>query len=190
MTATESKGLCDAVCSLGSHGHAYENKFGEAIIVSSDGDYAGLVKFLKKARKIKDNIVTARRRARQRAVLARPGRTTKPTSSACCRCCPRCWPNCARSRDRGRWGMASDRGTPAAGPDDARGGAGPWAPAPEAASSWTSSPPSRRRSPRRRAPRRDGARTRAVGHPQRRRRRAHVGPGHDHRHQATRSPSL
>jgi len=40
------KGNCDADLVLQSVCDAYENKFDKAIIVSSDGDYAGLVKFL------------------------------------------------------------------------------------------------------------------------------------------------
>lgn len=40
------KGNCDADLVLQAARDAYENKFNKAIIVSSDGDYAGLVKFL------------------------------------------------------------------------------------------------------------------------------------------------
>lgn len=40
------KGNCDADLVLQSVCDAYENKFDRAVIVSSDGDYAGLVKFL------------------------------------------------------------------------------------------------------------------------------------------------
>ncbi|KKP99095.1 MAG: hypothetical protein US06_C0001G0069 [Parcubacteria group bacterium GW2011_GWC2_36_17] len=47
------KGNCDADLVLQSVCDAYENKFDKAIIVSSDGDYAGLVKFLKERGKLK-----------------------------------------------------------------------------------------------------------------------------------------
>ena len=40
------KGNCDADLVLQAARDAYENKFNKAIIVSSDGDYASLVKFL------------------------------------------------------------------------------------------------------------------------------------------------
>ena len=40
------KGNCDADLVLQTARDTYENKFDKAIIVSSDGDYAGLVKFL------------------------------------------------------------------------------------------------------------------------------------------------
>lgn len=40
------KGNCDADLVLHVTRDAYENKFTKAVIVSSDGDYAGLVKFL------------------------------------------------------------------------------------------------------------------------------------------------
>lgn len=40
------KGNCDADLVLQSMRDTYENKFDEAVIVASDGDYAGLVKFL------------------------------------------------------------------------------------------------------------------------------------------------
>ena len=40
------KGNCDADLVLQSVRDAYESKFKKAVIVSSDGDYAGLVKFL------------------------------------------------------------------------------------------------------------------------------------------------
>lgn len=42
----EPKGNCDADLVLQAVRDAYENKFDKAILVSSDGDYAGLVKFL------------------------------------------------------------------------------------------------------------------------------------------------
>jgi len=40
------KGNCDADLVLKATRDAYENTFAQAILVSSDGDYAGLVKFL------------------------------------------------------------------------------------------------------------------------------------------------
>ena len=40
------KGNCDADLVLRATRDAYENTFKKAILVSSDGDYAGLVKFL------------------------------------------------------------------------------------------------------------------------------------------------
>lgn len=47
------KGNCDADLVLQTACDAYEEKFDKAIIVSSDGDYAGLIKFLKERKKIK-----------------------------------------------------------------------------------------------------------------------------------------
>ena len=47
------KGNCDADLVLQTARDTYENKFDKAIIVSSDGDYVGLVKFLKERGKIK-----------------------------------------------------------------------------------------------------------------------------------------
>lgn len=49
----KAKGNCDADLVLQATRDAYENKFGAAIIVSSDGDYAGLVKFLKERGKLR-----------------------------------------------------------------------------------------------------------------------------------------
>lgn len=46
------KGNCDADLVLQAARDTYENKFNKAIIVSSDGDYAGLVKFLKERGKL------------------------------------------------------------------------------------------------------------------------------------------
>ena len=46
------KGNCDADLVLEATRDAYENKFKKAIIISSDGDYAGLVKFLKEKDKL------------------------------------------------------------------------------------------------------------------------------------------
>ena len=40
------KGNCDADLVLQATSDAYENKFSKAVLVASDGDYAGLVKFL------------------------------------------------------------------------------------------------------------------------------------------------
>ncbi len=47
------KGNCDADLVLQATRDTYENKFDKAVIVSSDGDYAGLVRFLKERDKIK-----------------------------------------------------------------------------------------------------------------------------------------
>ena len=47
------KGNCDADLVLQVACDAYENKFEKAIIVSSDGDYASLVKFLKERDKLR-----------------------------------------------------------------------------------------------------------------------------------------
>ena len=46
------KGNCDADLVLQAARDAYENKFDRAILVSSDGDYASLVKFLKERSKL------------------------------------------------------------------------------------------------------------------------------------------
>jgi len=46
------KGNCDADLVLQVTRDAYEKKFSQAIIVSSDGDYAGLVKFLIETNKL------------------------------------------------------------------------------------------------------------------------------------------
>lgn len=46
------KGNCDADLVLQATRDAYENKFEEALIVASDGDYAGLVKFLLERKKL------------------------------------------------------------------------------------------------------------------------------------------
>lgn len=46
------KGNCDADLVLQATRDAYEDKFDSAIIVSSDGDYAGLVKFLSEKDKL------------------------------------------------------------------------------------------------------------------------------------------
>lgn len=46
------EGNCDADLVLQAARDAYENKFDKAIIVSSDGDYAGLVKFLQEKQKL------------------------------------------------------------------------------------------------------------------------------------------
>ncbi|MEK7663860.1 MAG: NYN domain-containing protein [Patescibacteria group bacterium] len=47
------KGNCDADLVLQAVIDVYEDKFDKAIIVSSDGDYASLVKFLKERNKLK-----------------------------------------------------------------------------------------------------------------------------------------
>ncbi|MDP3244186.1 MAG: NYN domain-containing protein [bacterium] len=47
------KGNCDADLVLQATRDAYENKFDQAVLVSSDGDYAGLVKFLKEQGKFR-----------------------------------------------------------------------------------------------------------------------------------------
>jgi len=46
------KGNCDADLVLQVARDTYENKFDAALIVSSDGDYAGLVKFLQEKQKL------------------------------------------------------------------------------------------------------------------------------------------
>ena len=45
------KGNCDADLVLKATRDAYENAFNKAVLVSSDGDYAGLVKFLQEKNK-------------------------------------------------------------------------------------------------------------------------------------------
>ncbi|MFH1175699.1 MAG: NYN domain-containing protein [bacterium] len=49
----KAKGNCDADLVLQAVCDTYENKFKQAIIVSSDGDYAGLVNFLKNRKKLR-----------------------------------------------------------------------------------------------------------------------------------------
>ena len=49
----KAKGNCDADLVLQAAWDTYENKFDKAIIVSSDGDYASLVKFLQEKNKLK-----------------------------------------------------------------------------------------------------------------------------------------
>ena len=46
------KGNCDAELVLQATRDTYENKFQRSLIVASDGDYAGLVKFLRERQKI------------------------------------------------------------------------------------------------------------------------------------------
>lgn len=46
------KGNCDAELVLQATRDVYENKFDRAVIVTSDGDYSGLVKFLQEKRKL------------------------------------------------------------------------------------------------------------------------------------------
>jgi len=48
----KAKGNCDADIVVHAMQNAYENKFEQAILVTSDGDYAPLVKFLKEKNKI------------------------------------------------------------------------------------------------------------------------------------------
>ncbi|MFH1608593.1 MAG: NYN domain-containing protein [Patescibacteria group bacterium] len=48
----KAKGNCDADIVVHAMQNAYENNFNKAILVSSDGDYAPLVKFLKEKDKI------------------------------------------------------------------------------------------------------------------------------------------
>ncbi len=48
----KAKGNCDADLVLQTVRDAYENKYEKAIIVSSDGDYASLVNFLKEKNKL------------------------------------------------------------------------------------------------------------------------------------------
>lgn len=48
----KAKGNCDADLVLQMTRDAYENKFDKAVIVSSDGDYSGLVKFLQGKNKL------------------------------------------------------------------------------------------------------------------------------------------
>ncbi|MDD5750099.1 MAG: NYN domain-containing protein [Candidatus Pacebacteria bacterium] len=49
----KAKGNCDADLVLQVVRDTYENKFDKSIIVSSDGDYASLIKFLKERDKLK-----------------------------------------------------------------------------------------------------------------------------------------
>ena len=48
----KAKGNCDADLVLQATSDAYENKFNKSVIVASDGDYAGLIKFLKERDKL------------------------------------------------------------------------------------------------------------------------------------------
>ncbi len=48
----KAKGNCDADLVLQTACDTYENKFEKAIIVSSDGDYAGLINFLQEKKKL------------------------------------------------------------------------------------------------------------------------------------------
>ena len=48
----KAKGNCDADLVLQAVCDTYENKFDKTVVVSSDGDYASLVKFLKEHKKI------------------------------------------------------------------------------------------------------------------------------------------
>ncbi len=49
----KAKGNCDADLVLQVVRDTYENKYEKAIIISSDGDYASLIKFLKEKNKLK-----------------------------------------------------------------------------------------------------------------------------------------
>ena len=49
----KAKGNCDADLVLQVTRDTYENKFDQAVIVSSDGDYSSLVKFLKEQGRLK-----------------------------------------------------------------------------------------------------------------------------------------
>jgi len=49
----KAKGNCDADLVLQVARDTYENKFNKAVIVSSDGDYASLIKFLQEKDKLK-----------------------------------------------------------------------------------------------------------------------------------------
>lgn len=48
----KAKGNCDADLVVQVMQDAYENKFNQAMIISSDGDFAGLIKFLKARNKL------------------------------------------------------------------------------------------------------------------------------------------
>jgi len=49
----KAKGNCDADLVLQAARDVYENKFDQAVIVSSDGDYASLIKFFKERGKLR-----------------------------------------------------------------------------------------------------------------------------------------
>ena len=51
-TYGKAKGNCDADIVVHAMQNSYENKFKKAVLVTSDGDYAPLVKFLKEKNKI------------------------------------------------------------------------------------------------------------------------------------------
>jgi uncharacterized LabA/DUF88 family protein len=51
-TSGKAKGNCDADIVVSAMQNAYENKFGSSVLVSSDGDYTPLVKFLLAQNKI------------------------------------------------------------------------------------------------------------------------------------------
>ncbi len=67
-----AKGNCDADLVLQATKDAFENKFDTAVIVSSDGDYAGLVKFLIEKDKL-DFIVSPSTEAKCSILLKRTG---------------------------------------------------------------------------------------------------------------------
>jgi uncharacterized LabA/DUF88 family protein len=56
----KAKGNCDADLVLHAVSDAYERKFAKALIVSSDGDYASLVRFLNKRQQIEAILSPAR----------------------------------------------------------------------------------------------------------------------------------
>ena len=69
-----AKGNCDADLVLQVTRDFYEKKFNSAVIVSSDGDYAGLVKFLQDHRKLK--VILSPSRERKCSILLK--RTEAP----------------------------------------------------------------------------------------------------------------
>ena len=68
----KAKGNCDADIVVHAMQGAYENKFDTAILISSDGDYAPLVKFLKERKKI-DSIISPYETKKCSILLKRTG---------------------------------------------------------------------------------------------------------------------
>lgn len=66
------KGNCDAELVLQVTRDTYENKFNNALIVTSDGDYAGLVKFLQERSKLL-GILSPRNKEKCSILLKRTG---------------------------------------------------------------------------------------------------------------------
>ena len=66
------KGNCDADLVLQATRDTYENKFDKALLVASDGDYAGLVKFLQEKRKF-SVILSSHQKDRCSILLKRTG---------------------------------------------------------------------------------------------------------------------